>query len=72
MIRGMQGKGKDENKKMEGTCFGFPKNAILDYPLFYLEKTFVILYFNFIRNYSKLNTSKILSQHYPINNSMIY
>jgi hypothetical protein len=41
MIRGMQGRGRDENKKLEGTCFGFPKNSILDYPLIYLEKIFV-------------------------------
>jgi hypothetical protein len=41
MVRGMQGRGRDENKKIEGTCFGFPKNAILDYPMTYLEKIFV-------------------------------
>ncbi len=41
MIKAMQGRGRDENKKLEGTCFGFPKNAILDYPFLYLEKVFV-------------------------------
>jgi hypothetical protein len=41
MVRGMQGRGRDENKKIEGTCFGFPKNSILDYPMMYLEKIFV-------------------------------
>ena len=47
----MQGRGRDENKKIEGTVFGFPKNAILDYPLLYLEKIFV----NFLNseNHSK-------------------
>jgi len=41
LIRGIQGRGRDENKKIEGTCFGFPRNAIFDYPLNYLEKIFV-------------------------------
>lgn len=47
MIKAMQNRGREENKKLEGTCFGFPKNAILDYPFLYLEKVFVKLLFNF-------------------------
>jgi hypothetical protein len=48
MIKTMQGRGRDENKKLEGTFFGFPKNAILDYPFLYLEKVFVLLQYNLI------------------------
>jgi hypothetical protein len=55
MVRAMQGRGRDENKKIEGTAFGFPKNAILDYPLLYLEKIFVRIY-NF-RKSSKIKKS---------------
>jgi fused-like protein len=40
IVKGTQGRGKEENKKIEGTSFGFPKNAILDYPFIYLEKIF--------------------------------
>lgn len=42
VIRYLQGKSKEENKKIEGTSFGFPKIALLDYPIIYLEKIFVI------------------------------
>ena len=38
MIRNSPGRGRDENKKLEGTQFGYLNNTILDYPLFYLEK----------------------------------
>ena len=37
-IRNSPGRGRDENKKLEGTSFGYPSIAILDYPLLYLEK----------------------------------
>jgi fused-like protein len=42
IVKGIQGRGKEENKKIEGTSFGFPRNAILDYPFMYLEKIFKI------------------------------
>ena len=38
MIRNSRGRGRDENKKLEGTQFGYLNIAILDYLLFYLEK----------------------------------
>ena len=38
LIKNLQGKGKEENKKLEGSNFGFQKFGIIDYPLFYLEK----------------------------------
>jgi hypothetical protein len=38
LIKGLQGKGKDENKKLEGSNFGFQKFGIVDYPLLYLER----------------------------------
>ena len=38
MIRNSRGRGRDENKKLEGTQFGYLNTAILDYLLFYLEK----------------------------------
>jgi hypothetical protein len=44
VIKNTQGRGREENKKLEGTCFGFLKNAILDYPLCYLDKVFVKKY----------------------------
>jgi hypothetical protein len=64
MIKGMQGRGRDENKKIEGTCFGFPKNAILDYPFLYLEKVFVSYYFNLLEinpNKRKIQTRIFIS-----------
>jgi len=36
----VQGKGRDENKKLEGTNFGFHRAGILDYPLLYLERLY--------------------------------
>jgi len=41
VLKFLQGKSKEENKKIEGTSFGFPKMALLDYPVIYLEKIFV-------------------------------
>lgn len=38
LIKGLQGKGKDENKKLEGSYFGFQKYGILDNPLLYMER----------------------------------
>lgn len=38
IIRNSPGRGRDDNKKLEGTSFGYPSIAILDYPLLYLEK----------------------------------
>ncbi len=38
LIKGLQGKGREENKKLEGSNFGFQKFGIIDYPLVYLEK----------------------------------
>ena len=38
LIKGLQGKGKEENKKLEGSNFGFPKFGIIDYPLLYIER----------------------------------
>jgi hypothetical protein len=46
IVRGTQGRGKEEYKKIEGTSFSFPKTGILDYPFMYLDKIFV-LYINF-------------------------
>ncbi len=43
MIRNSQGRGRDENKKLEGTQFGYLNTAILDYLLFYLEKIILIM-----------------------------
>lgn len=36
----VQGKGRDENKKLEGTNFGFHRYGILDYPFIYIEKLY--------------------------------
>ena len=36
----VQGKGREENKKLEGTNFGFHRNGILDYAFIYLEKLY--------------------------------
>lgn len=47
IIKNIQGRGREENKKIEGTCFGFPRNALLDYPIAYLEKTLVYTYITF-------------------------
>ena len=38
MIRNSPGRGRDDNKKLEGTQFGYLNIAILDYPLIYLSK----------------------------------
>lgn len=38
MIRNALGKGKDDNKKLEGTSYCYLSTALLDYPLQYLEK----------------------------------
>ena len=43
MIRNSRGRGRDENKKLEGTQFGYLNTAILDYLLFYLEKIISIM-----------------------------
>ena len=43
MIRNSRGRGRDENKKLEGTQFGYLNTAILDYLLFYLEKIILIM-----------------------------
>ena len=43
MIRNSRGRGRDENKKLEGTQFGYLNTAILDYLLFYLEKIIIIM-----------------------------
>jgi hypothetical protein len=48
VIKYLQGKSKEENKKIEGTSFGFPKIALLDYPIIYLEKIFVKIIKNLI------------------------
>jgi len=48
VIKFLQGKSKEENKKIEGTSFGFPRMALLDYPVIYLEKIFVSFYKIFI------------------------
>ena len=42
IIKNVQGKGKEENKKLEGTSFGFLKFAIFDYPIMFLERIFKI------------------------------
>ena len=44
IVRGIQGRGKEENKKIEGTSFSFPKTGILDYAFMYLDKIFVIFF----------------------------
>lgn len=74
MTRGMQGRGRDENKKIEGTCFGFPKNAILDYPFMYIEKIFVNINLIFFRKLfnQKKNTNKTSSLLLQRTFSMIY
>ncbi len=36
----IQGKGREENKKLEGTNFGFHRHGILDYPFIYLERLY--------------------------------
>jgi hypothetical protein len=51
IVRGTQGRGKEENKKIEGTSFSFPKTGILDYPFMYLDKIFVF-FFN-LESYSE-------------------
>ena len=38
MIRNSQALGREQNKKIEGTQFGYLGTAILDYPLYYVEK----------------------------------
>ena len=43
MIRNSRGRGRDENKRLEGTQFGYLNTAILDYLLFYLEKIILIM-----------------------------
>ena len=43
MIRNSRGRGRDENKKLEGTQFGYLNTAILDYLLFYLEKIVMLM-----------------------------
>ncbi len=43
MIRNSRGRGRDENKKLEGTQFGYLNTAILNYLLFYLEKIISIM-----------------------------
>ena len=43
MIRNSRGRGRDENKKLEGTQFGYLNTAILDYLLFYLEKIVLLM-----------------------------
>ena len=43
MIRNSRGRGRDENKKLEGTQFGYLNTAILDYLLFYLEKILITM-----------------------------
>ena len=43
MIRNSRGRGRDENKKLEGTQFGNLNTAILNYLLFYLEKIISIM-----------------------------
>ena len=51
VIKHLQGiNSKDENKKIEGTSFGFLRMALLDYPVIYLEKIFV----NFFLIFKKL------------------
>lgn len=45
IVKVLQGKGKEENKKLEGTSFGFHKFAIFDYPVFFLERIFVSNFF---------------------------
>ena len=40
MIKNSKGRGRDENKKIEGTQFGYLNTALLDYLLFYIEKIF--------------------------------
>ena len=38
-----RGRGLDENKKLEGTQFGYLNNTILDYLLFYIEKIVLLM-----------------------------
>jgi hypothetical protein len=48
IIKNIQGRGREENKKVEGTSFGYPKNGLLDYPIFYLERLFVKIIIKFL------------------------
>ena len=48
VVKSLQGKGKEENRKLEGNSFGFLKNGILDYPIIFLERLFVS--FNKVEN----------------------
>lgn len=43
IIRNAKGKGRDDNKKLEGTGLGYLHTAILDYPIMYLEKIIKLL-----------------------------
>lgn len=43
IIRAVQGKGREENKKIEGTGFGYQKNGLLDYAIYYLDRIFVFI-----------------------------
>lgn len=53
IIRSVHGKGREENKKIEGTGFGYPKNGLLDYAIFYLDRIFVRITFTYPENCSK-------------------
>lgn len=44
MIRNAPGKGRDDNKKIEGTAYCYLSTALLDYPMQYLEKITVRIY----------------------------
>lgn len=39
-VKLVQGKGREENKKLEGTNFGFHRRGIIDYSMIYLEKLY--------------------------------
>jgi len=59
VIKFLQGKSKEENKKIEGTSFGFPRMALLDYPVIYLEKIFVKISSIFLKIKYSLGTFQI-------------
>lgn len=43
IIKTIQGKGREENKKIEGTGFGYPRNGLIDYSVMYLDRVYVYI-----------------------------
>jgi hypothetical protein len=45
-VRILQGRGKEELKKIEGTQFGFHTKGLIDYLFIYLDTVFVSFFLN--------------------------